>query len=166
VAHEPEHRLGHPLRGQDLIDGPGSDRAARHPVVLRGGRVLRDRHPAPGLDRLEAEGAVRSGAGQDDADRPLLRVRGQAAQKEVDRHADAAGLDGRYQRQGSPADAQVLRWWDHIDVIRLQGRIARHLHHQRLTNPHRPVMRHRFQKLAIASPATSGAGIMPAPAGS
>ena len=76
--------------------------------MLAGSGILRDGHPADRLDLLQAERAVGAGAGEDDADGPLLLILSQRAEEEVDRHADPAPLQGRGEAQDTLADAQVL----------------------------------------------------------
>ena len=129
MPQELEQDVGHLLRGQDMVDRSVSDRAARHAIVLGGHGILRDGQPSSRLDRSQAERAVGSGSGEDDPDPPLLRVRRQGAQEEVDRHADAAGLDGLGQPQRPSADAQVSAGRHAIDVIGLDRRVGFHLHH-------------------------------------
>ena len=112
-----------------MVDCAAGDRAARHAVVLGGSRVLRHRQSARGLDRSQTDRAVGAGTGDDDPDRVLLHIRGQGAQKEIDRHAYAAGPDRRGQPQGPLADAQVPGWRDAIDVIGLDRCVGLNLYH-------------------------------------
>ena len=119
VAEECEHRLGHTLGGQDLIDGPGGDRAARHAVVLRGARILRDRHPARRLYRLEAESAVMAAPREHDADCVLGLVLGQRHEKDIDRRPLALRGSGAAKLQPPPVNGQDCTGREHIDMFSL-----------------------------------------------
>ena len=80
-------------RGDD-IGHAGLDGAARHAVGLGAGRFLRQRQPGLFLDGAQAEDAVGTHAGEDDADGLLLAIFGEGAQEKVDRQAQAARRDG------------------------------------------------------------------------
>ncbi len=56
-------------------------------------RILDHDHATRGFDLSEAQRAVGAGAGQDDANRPLLLVVGQRTEKEIDGHAHTALLN-------------------------------------------------------------------------
>ena len=94
VGDELGRHLG---RRQHVVHQAGGDGAARHAVVLGGFGVLRHDHAALALDRPHAQGAVAAGAGEHDADGPLVLVLGQGAEEEVDRQALAARR-GRFQQ--------------------------------------------------------------------
>ena len=80
-----DHAEGHPFEGEDEVDRAGKDGAPGHAVVAGGLRSLRQGQAAPLLDRLQSQGAVRAGAGEDDAHRLVLLVLGQRPEETVDR---------------------------------------------------------------------------------
>ncbi len=74
-------------RRENEVGDPRGDRAARHAVVLRFGRILHDHQAAALLDRRQAEAAVAAGAGQDDAHGPVRVVLRQGLEQEVEGQA-------------------------------------------------------------------------------
>ena len=89
-----QQSLRHLLGRENLIGDPRRDRAARHAVELCAFQILDQRHAASRLDLSEAVGAVVSGSGEDDADRPFLAVLRQGLEEDIDRVALAARLGG------------------------------------------------------------------------
>src|SRR5262245_3897304 len=103
---------------------PSADRAPpgplsmRHTGVLRGFLVLDEGEATLGLDRPEAEHAVRTGARQDHADRaPFQRLR-ERAEEVVDRRM-AVGRDTRRDREDAVTHRQVRIRRNHIQAIPL-----------------------------------------------
>jgi hypothetical protein len=81
------HQLfGHPGRGQHIVDQAGIDRAAGHSPMPRRDLILRHHHTALFLDLPNPQGAVASGAGQNDTAGRLAAIKRQGSQKNVDRH--------------------------------------------------------------------------------
>jgi hypothetical protein len=72
VTPEMADVLGNGLRGEHQIDGLRGQRRARHAVVLRRRGLLGNRDSAHRLDIPNADRPVGPGAGQDDADGPVL----------------------------------------------------------------------------------------------
>ena len=109
---------GHFAGRRDDIGEPGIDRAARHGIELGGFRRLHQRQAAPLADRREAGGAIRTHAGQDDADRLFAPVFGQAGEKGVDRQVQP--VPGRHLEQVKRAvqDRDILVGRNDIDAIR------------------------------------------------
>ncbi len=117
VAGQPLQLAGDLFRRQHQVHAPGRDRAARHPVVARGGGVLGEGDAARALDRLAAQRPVRAGAGEHDRHRlAALNVR-ERAQEEVDRHVTAVGHGAGLESEVAVADHHVLPRWDHVDVV-------------------------------------------------
>src|SRR5713226_1673506 len=86
------HQLfGDVFRRKNEINTTRCDGAARHRVVF-GGFILSERNATFGLDRLQSQCPVRSGARKDDADGPLVLVLGQRLEKEVDGPLPSAAL--------------------------------------------------------------------------
>ena len=61
------------FRRENEIDTPRRDRGARHAVVL-GGLILRQGDAARAFDSFDTEGAIRAGAGENDADRAFADI--------------------------------------------------------------------------------------------
>ena len=121
VPHVFEQFLRHLTGRQHVVRQPGVDGGERHAVVLGAGRLLHHGHPALGLDGLEPKGTVGAGTGQDDADGPLLLVRGQRAQERVD-----GGLAGPMFRRGAQLDdalvqGQVAVGGNDVDMVGLDA---------------------------------------------
>ncbi len=74
---------GHLRHRQDIIHQARGDGALRHAVVLRGFGVLHHDHAPLALDRPDALRAVAAGAGEHNADGPLVLVLGQGAEEKV-----------------------------------------------------------------------------------
>ena len=72
-------------RGQHHVDHACRDRRARHAVVLRRLRFLRERDAPGRLDLANADRPVGGRARENDADGAALRVFGQRGQERVDR---------------------------------------------------------------------------------
>ena len=125
-----QQRLRHLLGRENLIGDPRRDRAARHAVELCAFQILDQRHAASRLDLSEAVGAVVSGSGEDDADRPFLAVLRQGLEEDVDRVAVAARL-GRYgEAQRAVANRQRPVGDDRMDAVGLGGHAVRSFHHR------------------------------------
>lgn len=71
-----EQCRGHGLREQDEVGAPGGQGAAGHAVELSGEIVLHENEPAGVVDGAYAAGAVRAGAGEDDADGTIAGILG------------------------------------------------------------------------------------------
>jgi hypothetical protein len=78
---------------QHVVHQPRGDGAARHAVVLGGFGVLRHHHAPFALDRPHSLRAIAAGAGEHDADRPLVLILSQRPEEEVNRQAMAARRD-------------------------------------------------------------------------
>ena len=91
-----KHRLRHFFRGKDVIGHARVDRASRHAVEFRGLGGLHQAHAAFGSDLLQSLGAVASGSGEHDRDRPFAMLDGNRAEEHVDRMT----LATRYGRLG------------------------------------------------------------------
>ncbi len=135
------HEFGWHLRDrEDMVYQARGDGAAQDAVILSGVCGLGHGHPAVFLDRLEAEGAVGAGAGEDDADRVPVLVGGQRAEEMVDGRAVAAGLNGwGLHVQDAALDGQSGIGRDHVDVVGLDRRLRRDLLHG-----HAGVLRQQF----------------------
>ena len=91
---------------QDEIGDARRDRAARHRAVFGLFRVLHQDDPARLLHRLDADRAVRPGAGEDDGE-IVAALRGERAEEQVDRRALPARLVEFGQRQMLVGDQQA-----------------------------------------------------------
>src|ERR1700729_1159239 len=69
---------------QNEVDTARGDRAGRHAIVFRGCWFLGERNPCLSLDCLQAEGAVGSSSGKDDADGIASVSDGQGSQEGID----------------------------------------------------------------------------------
>ena len=98
------------------------DRAARHRGILGLVRVLHQDDAAGFLDRLDADGAVGAGAGQDDGDEAVAMLLGQRAEEEVDRRAQPARLLEGPRRDRVVGDNQAAVGRDDVNVIVLELR--------------------------------------------
>ncbi len=123
---------GDALGRQDGVDAARRDGAARHGVIPGGQRVLREAEAAGGLDRLESQGAVGAGAGEDHADGIAGLDLRQRAEEEIDRHVLARGYRPRQELQVSVPDRHVHVGRDDVDVVGLDAHAV-----QRLGNRHR-----------------------------
>ena len=133
VLHQPGGHLRH---RQHVIDGAGEDGAARHAVEARRGGGLDQGQAAVLLDRLEAQGAVGAGAGEDDAHGLVLLVLGQRAEEAVDGRAPAADRPRRLRKvQHAVVDGQRAVRRHDVDVVGVDHRLL-------LDHPHR----HRRQR--------------------
>ncbi len=94
LGHEGNELGGHLGRRQHEVHQTGGYGAARHAVVLGGFGVLSHDHAALALDRPHAQRAVAAGAGEHDADGPLVLVLGQGAEEKVDGQSQAPGRSG------------------------------------------------------------------------
>ena len=90
-------------RRKHEVDRAGQDRVARHPVISRLFRFLRDHQAALLLDRLQAGTAVGAGARKDDGDGAGTEFLRQGMQQEIERQARAVTLLGRRQTQDAGA---------------------------------------------------------------
>ena len=104
---------------QDEVGEARRDDAARHRAVFGLLRVLHDDDAAGLLDRLDSDRAVRSRAGQDDGE-IVAPLRGERAEKEVDRRPLPARLVELGQRQMPVGDDELAVGRDDIDVARLE----------------------------------------------
>ena len=129
VLHVFEQDFGHALDRQDVIDVAGGDGAARHPVIVRGLRGLSDRHPAAGLDRLQAQRPFRARAREDDADGAFLLVLGQGCRKVSIGNRRPRRLERLGEVELPLADRQGPVRRDHVDVVRLDGHRVGDLDH-------------------------------------
>ncbi len=76
-------------------------------------------HPEVFLDGFQAQRAVASHAGENNADGFFLLVRRQLPEEEVDRHPQAPGRGGFEHLELSVQDGQVRIGRNHVDVIGL-----------------------------------------------
>ena len=121
VLHKVDQRRGHLFRGQDIIGQTGGDGALRHAGICGGGGILDHGHAARGLDRFEAEGSVRAGAAEDDADGLFHLVLGQGAQKKIDRGLHAAALDGAGEAENASANRHVFVRRQDVNAVGRDG---------------------------------------------
>ena len=101
----------------DDVCQPRLDRAARHGVELRGGRILHQNHAGFFLDGAEAQRAVAAHARKNDAGGTLVLVFGEGTEKGIDRQAQAADLDRDEQVQRAVKDREVAVGRNHIHVV-------------------------------------------------
>ncbi len=111
---------------QDEIGEARGDNAARHRAVFGFLRVLRDDDAAGLLDRLDSDRAVRSRAGQDDGE-IVAPLRGERAEKEVDRRPLPARFVEFGERQVPVGHEQLAVGRDDIDVPRFERGSTGHL---------------------------------------
>ena len=121
---------GDRVRRHDEVDAACRDGAARHAVVLRRGRVLREGDAARGLDGLEPHGAVRRRPGEDDPDRAAAGILGQGPQELVDRHVQRPRRPSRREVQPRALDAHRRVRRDHVDMVRLHRNAIGDLGHR------------------------------------
>jgi hypothetical protein len=100
------------------IGQTGIDDALRHAVEFCIGRFLRQNQAAELLDCAHAERAVRTHAGEDDANRVLAPVVCQGAEEKINRQAQAARRDRFKQAKAVMQNRQIAVRRNHIDVIR------------------------------------------------
>ena len=117
MTAEPGELPRDPGGRQHEVHAARGDGAVRHPVVRGRVRILGEGDTAFGLDRLQSQGPVRSGPGQDDADglRPL-RLR-QGVQEGVDRHVLAPGVGPGHELQQAVPHGDVLFAGSHVYVV-------------------------------------------------
>jgi hypothetical protein len=94
-----------------------SDRASRHAVEFRGLRRLHQAHAALCPDLLQSIGAVASGSGEHDGNRPFVLIRGKRLEQHIDRMAVTAGVRRFGHLQPAVAHLQLSIGRDHIDVV-------------------------------------------------
>ncbi len=94
IGHELGRHLG---RRQLIVHQTGGDGAARHAIIFGRFRGLDHDHAAFALDGPNAQGAIAAGAGEDDADRPLMLILGKRAEEKIDRQPLTA-RSGRFQQ--------------------------------------------------------------------
>ena len=106
------------FNGSNDICNTGGDRASRHAVIFRVRRILYHHHPQLLLDRPEANRSVRSHAGEDDPDAPLLLVLGEVLKEEIDREAKTPGGGRHHQLELAVEDCHVPVGRDDVNTIR------------------------------------------------
>ena len=130
AAHAELRQLGADRRRrQHQIDHPGVDRGARHAVVLRRLRRLREREAAGALHVGQPDGAVAGGARQDHGDAPLLHRLGKGHEEGVDRRMAGPIRRPRREMQLGAAHRHLHVRRDHVDVPGLDPHAFLGLHH-------------------------------------
>ncbi len=129
------------LGGQDMVHDPRLDGRARHAVIFRRFRLLRQRETARRLNRAQAGGAIRTGSRQDDPDRGFALLGRQRDQKLVDRRLGHDLGRRRHQLQPPFLQQRVGIGWHHIEragsrlialtrlLDRQRGLAAKDFHH-------------------------------------
>ena len=118
IGNEPGGHLG---RRQLVVHHAGGDRAARHAVEFGGGGGLGHDHASLALDGAHAGRAIAAGAGEDDADRPLVQVLGERVEEKIDRKALAAGFGGLQQLQRPAKKRHVPPRWYDVNAVDLHS---------------------------------------------
>ena len=139
---KPPRNLTH---GQDKISKASRHRAARHRSVFGLFRLLNQDDASCFLHRLDANGAIRTGAGQDDGE-VVAALRRERTKKDIDRGPLPPRLFKFGGRQMMVGDNKLPVGWNDIDVAWLNSDSARNLSH-RHTGPRRKNVR----KLALVA---------------
>ena len=113
---------GNALRRQHEIDASGQEGALRHAVEFGRFGFLGESNSSGGLDRLESQGSVRSGSGQNHANCQMPLSLGQSAEEMIDRQVAPGGGFAAGDPEGSVGEAQVGVCGNHIDVVGLHVR--------------------------------------------
>jgi hypothetical protein len=114
---------------QDEIGESGRDRAARHRSVFGLVRIL-DENDASGLfDRLDADRAVRPGAGKDDRE-VVAALRCERPEEKIDRGAVPPRLVELGEREVLVGDQELAVGGNNIDAARLETDASGHLGHR------------------------------------
>ncbi len=119
--------IGDAFGREHEVDPASGDGAARHAVVLRRRRLLRECDAASSLDRLQAERPIRAHAGKDHADRLPAPDVGQRLEERVDRHVRRAGRDSRDELQKAVFEDQAFGRRYDVNLIRFYSHVALHL---------------------------------------
>jgi len=127
VREQPGRNFRH---RQDEVGRLRVDRAGRHAVELGRLGVLHDRQAGLGADRREADRAVGSRAGEDDAHGAPLLIAGQGAEEEVDRQRGTTPLDDLLGTQNAAANRDATTSRRHVDVICFDLRLVGDLAHR------------------------------------
>ena len=121
---------GHFRRGQHEIGEPGGDRAARHAGIFRRLHLLDHRHPPFALDGPQPQRPVGPRPGQHDADRLVLLVLRQRAEKRVDRQMRRLGFPGLHPVQDAAQDREGSARRADVNVVGLGFQPVADLHHR------------------------------------
>jgi len=107
---------GEPVQRQHEIGHLRGDRAARHRGIFRLGRILDQDDAAGFLDGLDADGAIRARAGQDDGEAVAVLC-GERPEELVDRRTLGARVLERQSRDHVVGNAKIAVRRDHINAI-------------------------------------------------
>ena len=118
-----------PLDRQNVIHQPRTDRAGRHPVILRRLRFLGHGHARRAFDGFQTQRAVGARAGEDDADGLVLLILGERAEKIINRQPHQPGLVRCHQMQDALQNGEVTVRQGHINRVRLDDHAVHRRHH-------------------------------------
>jgi hypothetical protein len=128
-SRECHERPRHLLHRQHVRDETGLNGTEGHTVVLRGRRLLHQRHPTRTSDGANSLRPIAARPRKDDAGRRLALIFGKRAQEGVDRHALSARLRRQTQLKRTMKNRHVAIGRDHINVPRLDNGLIPSFNH-------------------------------------
>ena len=127
VADETDEVARQILRLSHHIGQAGVNGALGHGIELRRFGILHEHQPGLLLDRTQAQGAVRTHAGKDDADAESAPIFRKGAEKEIDGQMEPMRRLQFMEMEHAMPDRQILVRRDDVDVVGLGLHAFRHL---------------------------------------
>lgn len=121
---------GHLGDGEREVGGPGRDGTGRHAVELRRVGGLHQTQARRGVDGGQAERPVGARAGQDDPDRPVALIPGEALEERIHGPGSVAGLPRRLDREHTAAHRHRVTPGHQVDAVRQDLLLALELAHR------------------------------------